>query len=40
MPVQIAALFVFGLLVTGVVFIGVVKAREFHEREVRRSGTR
>ena len=33
--VQLFAIFAFGLVVTGVVFLGMVRAREFSERAAR-----
>ena len=32
---QLFAIFAFGLVVTGIVFLGVVRAREFSERTAR-----
>ena len=32
MTAQLIAIFAFGLVVTGVVFLGIVRAREFEER--------
>jgi len=32
MTAQLIAIFAFGLVVTGIVFLGIVRAREFEER--------
>ena len=36
---QLFAIFAFGLVVTGVVFLGVVRAREFSEKAARVEGS-